>query len=450
MSTKKQNWITKYISKQLLTLFIGLFLIFLSSYFGYFLYSIYVNQTNTWAIIIYNIWLIFWLINVVLFILFLVIKLQEYQTFEAIFEAEKQFEANKNKNRIFLEIVKSEQYSQKIYKNWFTDLDFGLYKNNDNYFYSALNQKLKPHSICIDNIWQDKKLKTIISLDSSIYNIFEQITKKHFENLKWQLVQDPFKQIYPIPKNKNIIGSCIGHSQWTVQLYLFLPWANDNQTPNNNFWKYIDLVLEPQEKVIWQYIFDFGNRKLAFQQQLFQQKEQQIYDQLKIEENQYNFFLNALYPQVDKIHSNKYANRLLPNNILVQTGIKVMIICNPDRYSTLEKELEKAIYNYFWDCNLEKVCIASTNQIAFNEVRKSINPEIQFIYDRMVALPEWFLLLFKKQINLTYYYNENKHWRQKITKSIYTRQIKTGWSGEFSLLDSDFISSIFNFPKIKD
>ena len=160
----------------------------------------------------------------------------------------------------------------------------------------------------------------------------------------------------------------------------------------------------------------------------------------------YYYFLEKLYPLVDKIHQNKYATRLLPNNILVPTSIKCTISCESFRCKFIEKILEKSIYNYFWDCNLEKIYVASTNQVVYSEKRKSINPEIAQIYNNFWHVPDWVIISFKKIIHLSYYYNENRLWRYKIQKSICTYDSESCWNKDFTLLDKDFISAVFQFP----
>jgi hypothetical protein len=427
----QKNWFSKYILWQVLIAFTGCFFLLFAIWFGLqtgFLVSFSLGACTS----IFPFW----------------VKSQEYLNHSFVFLAERNFDFESAKRRIFLKLRNIESYEQETYKLFFKDLDFALYrKPTKNTFQNALNNKLKPHNVTIENHYLDGELSTIVGLDPNIYQIFKTIVLKHFPLLIWDFVPDPLLNFSS--NNKAIVASSVGHSQWTVQLYLPLAWSSTDETPVNNFWRYMKTVLQANEKVIWQNIFCFGYRFKNYQQQFFLQREQQVFDQLSIKpKDKFSFFVNALYPRVDEIHKNQYAKRLLPSNILVPTSIRVMILCESSRYAALEKELEKAIYNYFWDCNLEKIFIASTNQVAFNEPRKSINQDIDFIHQRLVRFPGWILLFFRKLINLTYFLKENSFWRQKIMRSILLRDPQRAWPADFSILDSESLSGVFQFPKI--
>ena len=397
----------------------------------------------------------FWVgfgLNLILGSYVLHIKLKEYLGHSVIFQKQLLDEVSNNSNLIFWEVVLPEDnYQQQQYKDWFVELDFALQQSTNSDFYKTLNSKNPNHTINIDIILHKHKLVNILSGDQNLRHIIEHITAKHFPLIRLIPTNNPTCSLVLDESKECLAGSAIGHSQWTVMLYLPLPWTNDNQSPVNNFFGYLDFVLLPSEKAIMQYNFEFGIKQKGYQNQFFKQREQEVYDQLQVQDpdSKYKIFLEKLYPIVDNIHKNAYAKRLMVNNILVATSIKIIIIGSPDRYEELEKCLEKAIYNYFWDANMEKVYIASTNQVAFNEPRKSINPDIAFIYDRIIKIPDLVLLLFRKWINCIYYYNENRYWRHKLLNSTINRNSKTTWQNSFSLLDRDSISGVFQFPKLK-
>jgi hypothetical protein len=97
---------------------------------------------------------------------------------------------------------------------------------------------------------------------------------------------------------------------------------------------------------------------------------------------------------------------------------------------------------------MEKIYVTSTNQVAYNDRRKSFNSEIDFIMSRNWQIPNWMMLVFKKPINMLYYYKENTLRRNQALKMIQNQTFDAGWNPEFTLMDRDFASSVFQFPTL--
>jgi hypothetical protein len=318
--TESQNWKRHYSTFGILSA--SLYLVSFSILFG--------------GILFQNLWLVWFGVILILGGIW-ILNIKIWEWFESnlfLTKEAKDFEEYK-KRLVYFEIeeVETLNFKQFQYADFFSHLDSAFQKLNRDDPNLKYNKPKEYTLLNVNYFLQNSKLKTVISFDQRYLEIFRNYLGVNFDGLKCHNVNNPFANSLFQEPNDSIAATCIGFHQFVLMLYLPLPWPSQTETPLNKFFGYLNSVLQKDEKIVLQYIFEFGKIRKDYQQQIFSEKRQNVYSELQITDNKtdYQIFLETLYPQVADFHQQKYDERQSSGNTLIATSARCAMFCTKER-----------------------------------------------------------------------------------------------------------------------